>query len=171
MTITGTIWKYGDDVNTDAIFPGRHTYRLMSEEEMGAHALEDFDPEFHARGAAGDIIVAGKNWGCGSAREQAVKALRARGVAALVAKGFSRIYYRNALNEGLLTIVCPAAVDAVKNGETMTIDLGAGVITAGGKTFPFPPYPEFVRGLIEDGGLVPHVKKKLAAQGKIDPAQ
>lgn len=171
MSITGKVWKYGDDVNTDAIFPGRHTYRLMSEQEMGEHALEDLDSEFQQNAAPGDIIVAGKNWGCGSAREQAVKALKARGVAALIAKGFSRIYYRNALNEGLLTIVCPAAVDAVERGDTVTINTETGTITTRETDFSFSPYPPFVRGLIEDGGLVPHVKKKLMDEGKLPAAQ
>ena len=171
MSISGKVWKYGDDVNTDAIFPGRHTYRLMSEEEMGTHALEDIDSEFLQHGAPGDIIVAGKNWGCGSAREQAVKALKARGVAALIAKSFSRIYYRNALNEGLLTIVCPAAVEAIEHGESISIDLAAGIITTKAGSFAFPPYPDFVKGLIADGGLVAHVKKRLMAEGKLPLAE
>ena len=110
MIISGKTWKYGDDVNTDVIFPGRFTYNLMSDEDMGRHALIDLDTVFNQNMQPGEIIIGGKNWGCGSSREQAVKCLKARGVGAIIAKGFARIYYRNALNEGLATIVCPEAV-------------------------------------------------------------
>lgn len=167
MKATGKIWKYGDDVNTDVIFPGRFTYKLMSDKEMGEIALVDLDQEFTRNAAEGDIIVAGKNWGCGSSREQAVKCLKARGVSAVIAKGFARIFYRNALNEGLATIVCPEAVDAVEAGDTASVDFARSVIVTAKGEYSFPPYPEFVQGLIADGGLLPHVKKLLKTQGKI----
>ncbi len=167
MKFTGKVWKYGDDVNTDVIFPGRFTYTLMSDEEMGTHALEDLDSEFQRDAKPGDIIVGGKNWGCGSSREQAVKCIKARGIAAIIAGGFARIYYRNALNEGLATIVCPEALDAVQAGDSITIDFASSSITTPKGEFKFAPYPDFVKGLIEDGGLLPHVKKTLKAQGKI----
>ncbi|HWQ75205.1 MAG TPA: 3-isopropylmalate dehydratase small subunit [Syntrophomonas sp.] len=165
--MTGKTWKYGDDVNTDVIYPGRYTYMLISEQEMGTHALEDLDPLFNKEGAAGDIIVAGKNWGCGSAREQAVKCLKIRGVSAIIAKSFSRIYYRNSLNEGLLTVVCPEAVERISSGEKVSIDFTKSVITTNSGEFKFSPYPDFVKGLVENGGLLPYVKKTLREQGKL----
>lgn len=162
MKIQGKVWKYGDDVNTDVIFPGKYTYTIKERSEMAKVACEDLDPEFNKNAVAGDIIVGGKNWGCGSSREQAVTCLVERGIGAIIAKGFARIYYRNCLNEGLPIIVSPEAVEAIQAGEQVEIDFDAGQIrTASGQSFSFPPYPEFVRGLIEDGGLIPHVKKSL----------
>lgn len=167
MMMSGKTWKYGDDVNTDVIFPGRFTNTLMSDEEMGRHAMIDIDTNFNQNMQSGEIIVGGKNWGYGSSREQAVKCLKARGVGAIIAKGFARIYYRNALNEGLATIVCPEAVDAIEAGQTISIDFARNRIIANGREFEFPEYPAFVRGLIEDGGLLPHVAKILRQEGKI----
>ena len=158
------IWKYGDDVNTDLIFPGRYTYILMEESEMGKHALEDLDESFCRDGRSGDIIVAGKNWGCGSAREQAVKTLKARGVAGIIVKGVSRIYFRNALNEGLPVIVCPAAVDAIREGDDVSIDLKNNVIKVSGTAYPFPKYPPYIQKMVDAGGLLPFVKRQLSEQ-------
>ena len=165
--ITGKVWKYGDDVNTDRIFPGRYTYILLSEAQMGEHALEDLDEEFTKSAKPGDIIVAGRNWGGGSAREQAVKALTARGIAAIIAKGFSRIYFRNGLNEGLPVIVCPEAVDAVEHGETVSIDLDAHCVTTPRGTFSFAPYDPFIQDMIACGGLLPKVRQELREAGRI----
>ncbi len=167
MNITGRVWKYGDNINTDVIFPGRYTYTLMSEEEMGNYALKDYDPIFNQECRPGDIIVAGKNWGCGSAREQAVKCLKARGVFAIIAKGFSRIYYRNCINEGLFAVVCPEAVDNIKNGEKIEIDFADCLIKAPEGVFTFTPYPDFVRGIVESGGLLPYTIKLLREQGAL----
>ena len=128
---------------------------------MAAHACEDLDPEFTKNAQPGDVIVAGKNWGCGSSREQAATCLKERGIKAIVAKSFARIHYRNCLNEGLATIVCPEACNELKMGDEAEVDFERGVIIANGKEYPFPPYPEFVQGLINDGGLIPHVKKEL----------
>lgn len=164
MKITGKVWKYGDDVNTDVIFPGKYTYTIKERSEMAKVALEDLDPEFTKNAQPGDIIVGGKNWGCGSSREQAVSCLKERGIGAIIAKGFARIYYRNCLNEGLPIVVSPQAVDAIQAGEEVTVDFDAGkVITPKGE-FSFPPYPDFVKGLIEDGGLIPHVRKSLGLE-------
>lgn len=163
----GRVWKYGDDVNTDLIFPGRYTYILLTEEQMGTHALEDLDISFTQNAEPGDIIVAGKNWGCGSAREQAVKALTARGVAAVVARSFSRIYFRNGLNEGLPVIVCPQAVDAVENGEMIDIDMINHCIKTPRGTFDFAAYDPFIQDMVGCGGLIPHVRKQLREEGKI----
>lgn len=165
--IEGRVWKYGDNVNTDLIFPGRYTYILMEEAQMGQHALEDLDADFTAQACAGDIIVAGTNWGCGSAREQAVKALCARGIAAVVAKSFSRIYFRNGLNEGLPVIACPEAVDALQSGETVSIDLASHCIVTPRGTFAFAEYDPYIQGMVGYGGLIPYVKHQLHEAGKI----
>lgn len=165
--ITGKVWKYGDDVNTDLIFPGRYTYVLLSEEEMGSHALEDLDAEFNRRGEPGDVIVAGKNWGCGSAREQAVKALKARGVAAIIAASFARIYFRNSLNEGLPVIACPEAVQAVENGESVSVDLENHLVHTPRGSFSFGAYHPYIQKMVDCGGLMPYVKEELRRQGKL----
>jgi 3-isopropylmalate/(R)-2-methylmalate dehydratase small subunit len=155
------VWKYGDDVNTDVIFPGKYTYTVKERSEMAQYALEDLDQEFTKNAKQGDIIVAGKNWGCGSSREQAAICLKERGIGAIIAKSFARIHYRNCLNEGLPIIISSEAQALVENGGEIEIDFDSGEITAGGKVVKFPPYPEFVQGLVKDGGLVPHVKKSL----------
>ncbi|MDO4582100.1 MAG: 3-isopropylmalate dehydratase [Bacillota bacterium] len=159
--VSGKVWKYGDDVNTDVIFPGKYTYTIKERSEMAKVACEDLDMDFNQNAKAGDIIVGGKNWGCGSSREQAVSCIKERGIAAIIAKSFARIYYRNCFNEGLAIIVCPEAVEAIEMGDTVEIDFDNGLIKANGKQFSFPAYPEFVQGLINDGGLIPHVKKSL----------
>ena len=164
MSVKGKVWKYGDDVNTDVIFPGKYTYTIKERSEMAKVACEDLDSEFNKNAQPGDIIVGGKNWGCGSSREQAVTCLKERGISVIIAKSFARIYYRNCLNEGLPIIICPAAVDAISAGDTAEVDFERGVITASGKEFAFPPYPDFVKGLIEDGGLIAHVKKELGVK-------
>lgn len=162
MSVKGKVWKYGDDVNTDVLFPGKYTYTIKDRSEMAEHALEDLDPDFNKNAAPGEIIVGGKNFGCGSSREQAVICIKERGIAAIIAKSFARIFYRNCLNEGLAIIVSPEAVDAIAAGEQVEIDFDAGKITTKkGEIFTIPPYPEFVKGLIEDGGLIPHVRKSL----------
>jgi 3-isopropylmalate/(R)-2-methylmalate dehydratase small subunit len=161
MSVKGKVWKYGDDVNTDVIFPGKYTYTIKERADMAKVALEDLDMEFNKNAKPGDIIVGGKNWGCGSSREQAVSCIKERGIAVIIAKSFARIYYRNCLNEGLPIIVCSDAVDAINMGDEIEVDFDNGVIKANGKEFKFPPYPEFVQGLINDGGLIPHVKKSL----------
>jgi len=157
----GRVWKYGDDVNTDVIFPGRYTYKLMEPAEMASHALEDLDPSFAKNVQPGDVIVAGKNFGCGSSREQAASCLKYAGVQAVVAKSFARIYFRNAINLGLPVLQCPDAVDALQTGDEIVIDLVAGKIISGSRTFQFFPLPESVLGIVEAGGLIEYTKKKL----------
>lgn len=162
MAVKGKVWKYGDDVNTDVLFPGKYTYTIKDRSEMALHALEDLDADFNKNAKPGEIIVGGKNFGCGSSREQAVICVKERGIAAIIAKSFARIFYRNCLNEGLAIIVSSEAVDAIEAGEQVEIDFDNGKITTEkGKVFLIPQYPEFVKGLIEDGGLIPHVKKSL----------
>jgi len=157
----GTVWKYGDNVNTDVIFPGRYTYQIMPPEEMAKHALEDLDPEFAAKVKPGDVIVAGKNFGCGSSREQAAACLKAAGVQAVVARSFARIYFRNAINLGLAVLQCGEAVEALENGDTIDIDFVRGEIRSDKGAFRFLPLPDSVIGIIEAGGLLEYTKKKL----------
>jgi 3-isopropylmalate/(R)-2-methylmalate dehydratase small subunit len=160
----GKAWKYGDNVNTDVIFAGKYTYTLMEPGEMAKHALEDLDPQFAQNVRPGDVIVAGKNFGCGSSREQAAACLRYAGIQAVVAKSFARIYFRNAINLGLPVLQCPEAVDAVESGDEIEVDFARGEILTAKGTFKFPPLPESVIGIIEAGGLIEYTKKKLAKQ-------
>ena len=163
MRIEAEVIKYDDDISTDLIYPGRYTYLLLTEEQMAEHALEDLDPEFSGRDASNCVIVAGTNWGCGSAREQAVKCIRQKGIKAVIAKSISRIYYRNSINEGLLPIVCPAAVDSVESGYKIYIDVENGVIQTPGGSFSFPKFPAFVLGILRSGGLIAQVRNELSA--------
>ena len=157
----GTVWKYGDNVNTDVIFPGRYTYQIMSPEEMAKHALEDLDPAFAKTVKPGDIIVAGKNFGCGSSREQAAACLKAAGVQAVVAKSFARIYFRNAINLGLPVLQSEEAPDRLEAGDAIDLDLARGEIRSAKGTFAFHPLPESVLGIIAAGGLIEYTKAKL----------
>jgi 3-isopropylmalate/(R)-2-methylmalate dehydratase small subunit len=159
--ISGKAFKYGDDVNTDVIFPGKYTYTISDPKEMAAHALEDLDPEFVRRVEPGDVVVAGENFGCGSSREQAAICLKEAGVGAVIARSFARIFFRNAINAGLPAIVSPEAVAAISAGDDVAIDLGRGVIESGGQEFTFPPLPDEVRGILEAGGLIPYTRAQL----------
>ncbi len=155
------IWKYGDNVNTDLIFPGKYTYTLRKPEEIAAHALEDLDPMFAKSVKPGDVIFGGRNFGCGSSREQAASCLKYSGVAAVVAESFARIFYRNIINQGLPAIVCPEAVAAANAGEPFVIDLERSEIRLPAGTFTFPPFPPNVQALLKAGGLVPFLKSTL----------
>ena len=157
------VWKYGDNVNTDVIFPGKYTYSILEPEEMARHALEDLDPGFAQKAKPGDVIVAGRNFGCGSSREQAATCLKYAGVQAVVAKSFARIFFRNAINQGLPALQSEEAVDSIEGGEEIEIDFIGGNIKTAGGDFTFPPYPESVMGILEAGGLIPYTKKKLEA--------
>ncbi len=165
MAIKGRVWKYGDDVNTDVIFPGKYTYSISDPKEMAEHALEDLDPTFVKDMQPGDIIVAGKNFGCGSSREQAVTCLVAKGVGAIIARSFARIYYRNCINNALPAITCPEAVEALESGDEIEVDLEAGEIRCAKGAFTFPPLPEAVMGIFEAGGLIPYTRKRLGMEG------
>jgi len=162
--IKGRVWKYGDDVNTDVIFPGKYTYTVSDPAEMAQYALEDLDPDFVDNVQPNDIIVAGKNWGNGSSREQAVICLTESKVGAIVAKSFARIFGRNCLNNALPAITHVEAVDAIENGEIVEIDMDAGEIRCAAGVFRFPPYPADVMAIIDAGGLVPYTRQKLAEQ-------
>lgn len=165
MPIRGKVWKYGDDVNTDVIFPGKYTYTITDRKEMAAHALEDLDPRFAKQVQRGDIIVAGRNFGCGSSREQAATCLKEAGVAAVVAGSFARIFFRNAINEGLALVECPQAAAAISDGETIEVDFEKGQVVTARGTFEFPSLPESVMGIVREGGLIPYVRKIVASRG------
>ncbi len=165
MQYQGRAWKYGDNVNTDVIFPGKYTYTVTDVAEMAKHALEDLDPTFASNVKPGDIIVAGSNWGCGSSREQAVTCLVAAGVKVLVARSIARIHFRNAVNGGLLPVVCPAAIDAIQHGEIITVDADNYKVICAAGTFDFPPLSPSLKAILEAGGLIPMLKAKLAAEG------
>lgn len=157
----GKVWKYGDDVNTDVIFPGKYTYSVLDPEEMAKHALEDLDPAFAQRVRAGDIILAGKNFGCGSSREQAATCLKYAGVQAVVAKSFARIFFRNAINQGLPVVQCSEAVDNVEGGEEISIDFSKGVVETSRGVFDFVPLPVSILQILDAGGLIPYTKKNI----------
>jgi 3-isopropylmalate/(R)-2-methylmalate dehydratase small subunit len=159
--IEGRIWKYGDDVNTDVIFPGKYTYQPMEAAEMAEHAMEDLDPNFAKEVKRDDVVVGGWNFGCGSSREQAATCLKAAGVAAVVAKSFARIFFRNAINNGLPVIELADGIDAMAKGDTVSIDFAEGIVHHKGNGYHFPALPKEVLAILEDGGLVPHVKKSL----------
>lgn len=161
MLIKGRVWKYGDDINTDVIFPGKYTYTVTDPKEMAKIALEDLDSEFASNVQKGDIIVAGKNFGCGSSREQAASCLVYAGVGAVIAKSFARIFFRNCINFGLPALTSAKAVDAIKNAEIIEIDTDEGKITSEAESFDFPPLPDEIVGIFDAGGLIPYTRKKL----------
>jgi 3-isopropylmalate/(R)-2-methylmalate dehydratase small subunit len=159
--IEGKVWKYGDDVNTDVIFAGKYTYKPMTPAEMAEHALEDLDPTFAKGVKPGDILVAGTNFGCGSSREQAATCIKASGVAAVVAVTFSRLFFRNAINEGLPVVELAGGTTMIAKDDTVKIDFEKGVVIHDGKEYRFPALPKEVLAILNDGGLIPHVKKAL----------
>ncbi len=166
MEIQGRAWKYGDNINTDVLFPGKYTYTVKGREDIASHALEDLDPAFAPNVRTGDVIVGGRNFGCGSSREQAATCLVYNGVGAVIAESFSRIFYRNAINNGLLAIVCPDAVQAIHGQEIVTVDRKRRVIESAGCRFDFPPLSATVQEILEAGGLVEQVKRRLAADSQ-----
>ncbi len=161
----GKVWKYGHNVNTDQIFPGKYTYTVTAPEEIAAHAMEDLDPLFAQSVRPGDVIFGGSNFGCGSSREQAVTCLKYKGVQALVAGSFARIFYRNAINQGLPAVICPAAVAAARPGDPVQVDLVNGLIHLPAGDFAFPAFPPNVRLILEAGGLVEYTKQARLGYG------
>jgi 3-isopropylmalate/(R)-2-methylmalate dehydratase small subunit len=158
--IRGSALVYqADDVNTDVIWPGKYTYVQIPPEEMPQYAMETFDPEFPTKAKTHQVLVVGKNFGCGSSREQASECLLHSGIQAIVACSFARIFYRNSINLGLPVIECPEAATVIATGDVVSIDLGEGHLTVGERKFSFPRYPEFVLELIHDGGLIEHIRK------------
>jgi 3-isopropylmalate/(R)-2-methylmalate dehydratase small subunit len=158
----GKVWKYGDNVNTDVIFPGKYTYTPLTPEEMASHALEDLDPEFARLVRPGDVIVAGRNFGCGSSREQAAICLKAAGIQAVIARSFARIFFRNAINQGLPVFVQEEVVADLNQGDEVELNLEAGELVSGGRQWRLPPLPSMVLEIIRAGGLIPYTRQKLA---------
>ncbi len=159
--IEGKVFKYGDNVNTDVIYPGKYVYTIMDPKEMAEHALEDLDPDFINKVKKGDIIVAGKNFGCGSSREQAVTCIKRAGISAIIAKSFARIYYRNCINNGLIPVICKEASEYINTGDSVRIDVSKGNILTKDKEFNFVPFSEFIMEIIESGGLLEYTKKVI----------
>lgn len=158
MKIRGSVLKYGDDINTDLIIPGRYLH-IYDPHELAEHAMADLDPGFHQIFRKGDIIVAGKNFGCGSSREQAAICLKFAGVGAIIAKSFARIFYRNAINQGIPIV--QADTDPIIQGEELEIDLEEGTIfrPKTSETIKSSRLPEFLLQMIKDGGLIDHIRK------------
>ena len=154
MELKGKVFKYGDNVDTDVIIPARYL-NTSEAKELAAHCMEDIDPTFAGKVKPGDIIVAGRNFGCGSSREHAPLAIKASGVACVIATTFARIFYRNALNIGLPILECPDAAEAIAAGDEVGIDLSSGTVTdeTTGRTFQAEPFPPFMQELISAGGL------------------
>jgi len=161
--IAGKVWKYGDHINTDLIIPGRYLDNY-DPAHLAAHAMEDVDPTFARTVQKGDIIVAGRNFGCGSSREQAPLALRSAGVGAVIAGSVARIFYRNAINVGLPIIICPEASRMVSHGDKIAIDMAKGTMKneRTGEMVRFVPPPDFLLAILDQGGLVPYMRQKLA---------
>lgn len=154
-------WVYGDNVNTDVIFPGKYTYTLKTPEDIAAHALEDLDPTFAKQVQAGDVIVAGKNWGMGSSREQGVTTFKYSGVTIIIAASFSGLYFRNCINQGVLPIVCLGLNAVVTTGDMIDIDVEKALITAVGQSFNFPRLSPSVQAIMDAGGLLPMLQKRF----------
>lgn len=162
MEAKGRIWKFGNDINTDEIIPARYL-NTSDPDDLARHCMEDADPEFPGKVKPGDIIVAGSNFGCGSSREHAPIALKAAGVACVIAGSFARIFYRNSFNMGLPILECSDIFDRVEEGDVIDVSLDRGVITLekDQSTLQAEPVPEFMQALIREGGLMNYVAKKV----------
>lgn len=159
MQLTGNAWKFGDNISTDHIAPGRLFHLRSNLPELAKHVLEDADPEFAAKVAPGDFVVGGTNFGLGSSREHAPTIIKLAGVSAVLAKSFARIFFRNAINVGLPVLICDT--DQIAAGDRLEIDLGTGTIhnLTQGKILQAPPLPDVMIRLLADGGLAAHVAK------------
>jgi len=164
MTYKGRAFVYGDDIDTDVIIPARYL-NTVDPQELAAHCMEDIDPEFVNKVKPGDIIVGGKNFGCGSSREHAPIAIRASGVSLVVAENFARIFYRNSFNTGFVLVELEDASTRFAMGDEIEVDLTAGRVRnlTQNKEYTFEPIPEFMLELVNDGGLIPHILKKQAS--------
>ena len=157
------IYKYGDNVDTDVIIPARYL-NAPDEKSLASHCMEDIDAAFASAVEAGDIVVGGSNFGCGSSREHAPLAIKACGVKCVIAKSFARIFYRNAINIGFPILECPEAVDGVNPGDQVSVDFDTGVITnvTKNETYQAEPFPDFIKEIIASGGLMASLKAKEA---------
>jgi 3-isopropylmalate/(R)-2-methylmalate dehydratase small subunit len=166
LVLRGSVWKFGDNVDTDQIIPARYAIYSLDEKVLGEHAMEDVPDNtgWSKKVTAGDIMVAGSNFGCGSSREIAPVAIRAAGISAVIADSFARIFFRNAINIGYPILQCPQAAEAVKQGDQLEVDLEDGIIRnfTQGDEYHADAFPEFMTELIHMGGLAPWVRKRLA---------
>ena len=161
MKLEGTVFKYGDNVDTDVIIPARYL-NSSAPKELASHCMEDIDKEFVSKVENGDIIVAAKNFGCGSSREHAPIAIKAAGVSIVIAETFARIFYRNAINIGLPIMECPEAAREIKAGDKVEVDLDSGIVTdvTQEKSWKGQAFPPFMQNIISAGGLIPYINSK-----------
>ncbi len=162
MKIAGKAWKFGNDVDTDAIIPARYL-NTFKPEELAQHLMEDIDPDFAGKVGDGDIIVAGKNFGCGSSREHAPVAIKGAGISCVIAESFARIFYRNAINIGLPIIESAEAAQGIQPGDRVEVDLTRGLVrnVSRGEDYPVTPYPEFMQRIMDAGGLIAYVAREV----------
>ncbi len=160
MNAHGTVHKYGDNVDTDVIIPARYL-NTASHQELAAHCMEDIDKDFVKNVKHGDIIVANKNFGCGSSREHAPIAIKASGISCVIASTFARIFYRNAINIGLAILECDQAAQEIRGGDEVRVDFDTGVIenVTTGKTYQAQPFPPFIQNIVTKGGLLKSIEK------------
>ena len=165
MNAKGSVFKYPDNVDTDVIIPARHL-NTQDAKELASHCMEDIDKDFIHNVKDGDIMVGGWNFGCGSSREHAPLAIKTAGISVVIAKSFARIFYRNSINTGLAIMECPEAVDAISQGDVVSVDADTGVIVdeTTGQTYQAQPFPPFIREIIEAGGLINRTKAKLGEE-------
>ncbi len=161
MNAKGRVFKYGDNVDTDVIIPARYL-NIADPKELATHAMEDIDAEFVHKMQPGDIVVATRNFGCGSSREHAPLVLRENGVSCVIAASFARIFYRNAINIGLPILECEAAANGIDDGDTVSVDFDTGVITneTKGETYQAAAFPPFIQSIIQAGGLLKSLKER-----------
>lgn len=161
----GTGFKFGDNIDTDQIISAKYLVTTDAQ-ELGKHCMETADPDFPKKAKAGDILVAGRNFGCGSSREHAPLAIKGMGLGLVIAESFARIFFRNCINIGMPILECPEAAKEASSGDQFEVDLEKGSIrnVTQGKTYQAQPFPEFMAGIMQAGGLMPWVKKRLAAQ-------
>ncbi|MGB8656953.1 MAG: 3-isopropylmalate dehydratase small subunit [Candidatus Zixiibacteriota bacterium] len=159
MLMTGKAWKFGDDISTDLIAPGRLFHLRSNLPELAKHVLEDADREFAQKMERGDFVVGGSNFGCGSSREHAPTIIKMAGVSAVLAKSFARIFYRNSINVGLPVLICDT--DKIDQGDKLEVDLGEGTVVnrTSGETLHFAPLPDVMIKILNDGGLLAHIEK------------
>lgn len=160
MKFKGRVWTFKDNIDTDVIIPARYLNTTNSH-ELAAHCMEDIDPDFANKVNQGDIIVAGKNFGCGSSREHAPLAIKSTGISCVIAKSFARIFYRNAINIGLPILECDGSIEEIASGDELEVNTDEGIITnlTTGKIYTAKPFPEFIKEIINAGGLLNYAKK------------
>jgi len=158
---TRRAWVYGDHVNTDVIFPGKYTYTLREPEAIASKALEDLDPTFATGVQTGDVIVAGRNWGCGSSREQAVTALKYCGVRVIIAASFNGLYYRNCINQGVMPLICADLYQHIRTGDYIRVDLTNATIMVDERAFPYVPLADNIQEIVDVGGLLPMLQARF----------